>query len=103
MVKIKYKIRLWINKHNNLLNISNVVSTQTCSHYCRKQNQNFMNIVHNFYEQVFERTNYMVFHQKDKHELHEVSHAIQYVYFTLYTIVDLTLKKKKFAWMISHS
>jgi hypothetical protein len=49
-----------------------------------------MNIVHNFYKQVFEITNYMVFHQMDKHELHEVSHVVQYVYFTLYTIVDLT-------------
>jgi hypothetical protein len=49
-----------------------------------------MNIVHNFYEQVFERTNYMVYHQMDKHELHEVSHVIQHVYLTLYTIIDLT-------------
>lgn len=78
------------------MNISNVVSTQTCSHYGWKQNQNFMNIVHKFYEQVFERTNYMVFHQMDKHELHEVSHVIQHVYLTLYTIIDLTndLEKK---------
>ncbi len=79
------------------MNISNVVSTQTCSHYGWKQNQNFMNIVHKFYEQVFERTNYMVFHQMDKHELHEVFHVIKHVYLTLYTIIDLTndLGKKK--------